>query len=156
MSSTPRRNSPMGIEARKVGSPELASSFKNAATPRFPLSPFRASLVTFVSIKTIARVPARLDPFEIRVETDRRHRRQNLGEASPLGTRQRGGENGPMLGLRAPAMRPRALLQRPNEFLVDATDQKIRHICALWLQLKLEIARGTAVPNCPHASHYFR
>ena len=103
MSSTPRRNSPMVTEARKTRSSESASSFKNATTPRFALSPFRASLMTFVSIKYTARVPARLDPLEIRVAADRRHRRQNLREASPLGTRQRCGENRPMF---ASALRP--------------------------------------------------
>src|SRR5271167_1803809 len=119
----------MVTEARKTRSPESASSFRNATTPRFALSPFRASLTTFVSIKYTARAPARIDSLEIGVEAEGRHRRQNLGKASPLETRQRGGENGPMFGLRAPAMRSGPLLQRPNEFLVDATDQQIRHFC---------------------------
>src|SRR5271165_1254701 len=128
MSSTPRRNSPMVIEARKTRSSESASSSRNATTPRFALWPFRASLTTFVSIKNTARGLARFDPFEIGVEADRRHRRQNLGQAPPLGTRQRGSEYGPMFGLRAAAMRPGALLQRPHELLFDAADQQIRHV----------------------------
>ncbi len=86
--------------------------------------------MTFVSIKYMTRLFARLDPLEIRVETDRRHGRQNLGEAPPFGARKRGGEDGPMFGLGAPAMGSGPLLQRPNQLLIDPADQKIRHRCA--------------------------
>ena len=51
----------------------IGQLFQERDDPRFALSPFRASLMTFVSIKYTARVPVRLDPLEIRVETDRRH-----------------------------------------------------------------------------------
>ena len=54
-----------------------------------------------------------------------------------------------MLGLGAPAMRPGAFFQRPNEFLVDATHQQIRHFAALELNdisdiiFPLRRSRGT-------------
>ncbi len=117
-----------GKKDRVAGVGEL---LRNATTPLFALSPFRASLMTFVSIKYTARVPAGLDPLEIRVNADGGHRRQNLGEAPPAGTRQRRGENGAMFGFRATAMRPGPLLERPDDVLVDAAHKQIRHFPTL-------------------------
>ena len=69
-----------------------------------------------------------------------------------------------MLGLRAPAMRPCALLQRPNELLVDATDQQIRHflrsdisdiidiICPVALQETMPDPSVTPTRSCRAAS----
>jgi hypothetical protein len=79
--------------------------------------------MTFVSIKYTARALASLDPFEIRVEANGGHRRHNLGEASPLGMRERSREDSAMFGLRAATMRAGALLERSDDFLIDAAHQ---------------------------------
>src|ERR1700722_17865937 len=90
MSSTPRPNSPTEIAERNTGSPEAATISKKATTPRFALARLRASLITLVSIKYIRRAPDRLDPLEIGVDADVRHRGQNLRRGATARARERG------------------------------------------------------------------
>ena len=105
-----------------------ATSSKKATTPLFALALFLASLTTLVSIKYMRRTPGRVYAFEVRVQADGRHRGQNLGEAASAGTRQRLSQDGAMFRFRAAAMRPGALLERPDEFLIDPAYEQIWHI----------------------------
>jgi hypothetical protein len=72
--------------------------------------------------------PGRVDPLEIRVETDVRHRRQNLSEGAPARTRERRRQDCAMFRFRAPAMRPGALLERTDDLVIDSAHQQIGHI----------------------------
>jgi hypothetical protein len=76
----------------RVGDPELAPYLRgldlerqNAVTPGFALLPFRASLITLVSIKYIAGGPRLLNALEILIPADIGHRRQDLREREAAG-----------------------------------------------------------------------
>jgi hypothetical protein len=81
-----------------------------------------------VSIKYIRRASGRVDAFEIRINTDGGHQRQNFGEGAPAGTSERRREDSTMFGLRAAAVRPGTLLESPNEFFVDPANEQVRHV----------------------------
>ncbi len=78
-----------GIAERNTGWLEAAAVSKNAITPRFALTCFRASLITLVSIKYMRGKFGRFAPLEIRVDTHVRHRRQNLSKGAPARARER-------------------------------------------------------------------
>jgi hypothetical protein len=69
-----------------------------------------------------------LNAFEVRVDADGGHRRENFGEAASAGTRQRLGQDCAMFGFRAAAARPGAFLESPDERLIDPAHEQIRHV----------------------------
>src|SRR5580693_3123036 len=123
MSSTPRRNSPSEMAERNTGSPEAATVSKKATTPRSALARFRISLTTLVSIKYIRGTLGRVDPLEIRVDTDVRHRGQYLGEGPPARARERGREDCAMFRFGAAAVGSSALLERSDDLVIDSAHQ---------------------------------
>src|ERR1700722_17194458 len=125
MSSTPWRNSPTEIAERNTGALEAATVSKNAITPRFALACFRASLITLVSIKYMRGEFGRVHPLEILVEAHVRHRRQNLSEGASARTRERRRQDCAMLRFGAAAVRPGALLDRPDDLHVDSAHEQI-------------------------------
>jgi hypothetical protein len=71
---------------------------------------------------------SRVNAFEIRVIADGGHRRQNLGERAPAGTRERRPQDCAVFRFGASAMGARALLKSPDEFVIHSTHEQIRHI----------------------------
>jgi hypothetical protein len=69
----------------------------------------------------------RVNAFEVRVIADGGHRRQNLGESAPAGTRERRPQDCTVLRFGASAMGARALLESPDEFVIHPTHEQIRH-----------------------------
>jgi hypothetical protein len=69
------------------------------------------------------RPPSRVDAFEIRIDANGGHRRQNFGEAAPTGMPERRREDGAMFGFRTATVRPGALLESPDEFFIDSAHE---------------------------------
>jgi hypothetical protein len=81
-----------------------------------------------VSIKYIRSWPGGLDAFEIGIGANIRHGGENFCETAPGWARQGGGEDFPMLGLRAAPVGAGTLFQRANQDFIDVTDKKVSHI----------------------------
>jgi hypothetical protein len=76
-----------------------------------------------VSIKYIRPPSGRVDAFEIRIDANGGHRRQNFGEAAPTGMPERRREDCTMFGFRTATVRSGALLESPHEFFVDSAHE---------------------------------
>jgi hypothetical protein len=78
--------------------------------------------MTLVSIKYTGRL-LRLDSLEVRVSAHVGNRRQQLRQSALAGSRKRLGEDLPMLGFSASAVRASTLFERPDKHFIDTANE---------------------------------